>query len=237
MVTRRGPWPVGAPCWVTLGTDVDRAAAFYAAVLGWRVEPTGVGGHATAHLGAHRVAGLWPRQDPDAPAGWCTHLSAVDAKLDAARVEHAGGTLLVPPTTVWDLGSTALAADPTGAVFALWQSGAHTGFEVAGEPGAVVWSEHRTPDPVCAKGFYTEAFGFTYQDDGSGDDLVSLDVGEPPVAAIGPGEGGWTTTFGVADLRGALAEVVRRGGQVRAAGEVVDDQGAVFRLREVPPGP
>ena len=241
MVTRNGPWPVGTPCWVSLDTDVARASAFYTAVLGWRVEVAGPesGGYATAYVGQRRVAGLWPKQDPESAGGWFTYLSTADARLDAARITDAGGDLLIPATTVLDLGVMVLAVDPVGAVFGLWQSAAHTGVELAGEPGSLAWSEQLSREPARAKEFYTAAFGFAYREGDPGHALISLDVGEPPVAGIGTGEPGWVSTFRVADTDATAELLVEHGGAVveppRDTGSdrlatVTDDQGALFRL-------
>ena len=55
---------------------------------------------------------------------------------------------------VMDLGRMAIFADPTGAVFGIWQPGTFAGAELVNEPGAFAWNELETRDPAAAKAFY-----------------------------------------------------------------------------------
>lgn len=52
------------------------------------------------------------------------------------------------------MGTMAVYADPTGAVFGTWQSGTHTGYNLYNEPGAVLWSEAMVGDFDVAREFY-----------------------------------------------------------------------------------
>lgn len=56
-------------------------------------------------------------------------------------------------------GRMAIAQDPTGAVFGIWQAGNHKGAELVHEPGAMDWCEVNTKDSEAARGFYTTVFG------------------------------------------------------------------------------
>src|SRR5439155_16583692 len=62
---------------------------------------------------------------------------------------------------VMDQGSMAVFQDPTGAVFAVWQSGKHKGAEVVNAPGSFSWNELATRDMNAAKNFYPKVFGWT----------------------------------------------------------------------------
>ena len=55
------------------------------------------------------------------PTAWSTYVSVADADETAAKVKAAGGTVVVEPMDVMDIGRMAFFADPTGAVFGIWQ--------------------------------------------------------------------------------------------------------------------
>ena len=54
----------------------------------------------------------------------------------------------------------AVFADPTGAVFAVWQAGAHKGAQLVNVPVSFCWNELATRDLARAKDFYTKVFGY-----------------------------------------------------------------------------
>ena len=49
-------------------------------------------------------------------------------------------------------------------MFGLWQSGRHTGMQLANEPGAVAWNECMSRDFDAAKEFYATVFGYGWFD-------------------------------------------------------------------------
>jgi predicted enzyme related to lactoylglutathione lyase len=59
-----------------------------------------------------------------------------------------------------ELGRMAVLADPTGAVFALWQAKTHPGAALLDAPGSLVWTELTTTDTAKAGAFYTGLFGW-----------------------------------------------------------------------------
>jgi uncharacterized protein len=257
MVTRDTAWPPGTPCWADLSADdVGRARAFYAGLLGWAVPPgpPAAGGYAMAELGGRAVAGLSPRTGPpDAPAAWTTYLATADADATAARITAAGGELIVEPFDVADLGRMAIAADPAGAAFGLWQGGAFGGAQRANEPGAMIWNEHLSRDPDGSQAFYQAVFGYSFGDvPGGGARYATLHLDGRSVGGIGEltadhpagATAHWAVYFAVADADAAISSVVRLGGRVIAPARdtpygrlamVTDDQGGAFSvLAEVP---
>jgi uncharacterized protein len=54
--------------------------------------------------------------------------------------------VLAGPMDVIEEGRMAVAMDPAGAVFALWQGGNTTGIGVANEPDTLAWNEHLSRD-------------------------------------------------------------------------------------------
>jgi hypothetical protein len=128
---------------------MDASKAFYGELLGWQFEDTGPehGGYVNATSDGHLVAAITPRMEGmQGPDMWTTYFSTDDAEATAATVTKAGGTVLMAPTAVGDVGTFAMAADPAGAVFGVWQPGNHFGFAKYNEPGSVTWDEHHSQD-------------------------------------------------------------------------------------------
>ena len=84
---------------------------------------------------------------------WNTYIATDDVDATAAKVVAAGGTMLLEPFDVMDAGRMAVAFDPTGGGFGLWQSGRHTGAQLANEPNALIWNELQTGDREAANAF------------------------------------------------------------------------------------
>jgi uncharacterized protein len=167
MPTRDTAWPNGTPCWIDYGAaDIDEAKAFYGDVLGWTY--TGgapeYGGYLTCLARGREAAGIAPQQDPSTPPRWTTYFASDDADAAAGRIITAGGTVVSPPMDVGPMGRMAVALDPLGNPFGLWQAGEHTGVRIYNEPGALVWSEAAVDDPVAARRFYSAVFGFRFDE-------------------------------------------------------------------------
>jgi predicted enzyme related to lactoylglutathione lyase len=254
MVTRDTPWPSGTPCWVDLGVDdAAKARAFYGGLFGWDIQPgpPEAGGYAVGLLGGRPVAGIGPKMGPtdaSTPNAWTTYLAADNLDDIAAKVTTAGGQVMAGPMDVMDVGRMAIAIDPAGAVFGIWQARTHTGVGLANEPGSLCWNENMSRDFDGNKAFYHAVFGYEYDDMSSdGFSYATLKVGDAIVGGIGglPAEvpadvpAHWSTYFAVADTDAAIGAVTRLGGSVvRPAWDspygrmatVGDDQGAVFSL-------
>ncbi|WP_132993050.1 VOC family protein [Gordonia zhaorongruii] len=163
--------PMGAPVWLDLTTsDADRAAGFYAQVFGWTASDPdpALGGYRMLSARGREVAGL-VQAGPDGPAdAWSVYFHVADAANVATRAESLGATTLVPAMAVGDLGVMAVLADPAGAAFALWQPQKHPGFTVMDSPGAPCWFQTMTMDFAASTAFYTELFGWSITEGGTG---------------------------------------------------------------------
>lgn len=172
MPTHEGPWPQGTPCWIDVSVDdVGAARAFYAELFGWDIQdsPPEAGGYLMAMLDGKPVAGLGPRPATmPVPAAWTTYLAADSADDIHAKVLAAGGQAFMAPFDVMDAGRMFVAADPSGAVFGVWQAKAHGGAGVYNQPGAYTWTEVQTRDYQAAKAFYAAVFGYSYTEIGDG---------------------------------------------------------------------
>jgi len=212
--------PDGTPTWVDLGIpDLDRAMAFYGALFGWEFEVLAEAGGAVCLLNGHRAAGLIGNADQGATRFWWqVYFATADCDATAKRITDAGGTLVHEPMDAMGEGRVAVAKDPVGAQFGLWQAGTRIGAEVVNEPGALLRNDLVTPTPEPARAFYAAVFDFTL--DGN-EDMPEMDftfLRRPDGHEIGgiiglPGapRSEWGTLFMVADADVAV-ERARAGG-------------------------
>jgi uncharacterized protein len=252
MVTRNTAWPAGTPCWVDLGvSDIPKASAFYGGLFGWEISegPPEAGGYSMCMIGDLPVAGIGPKMGgPDMPTVWTTYLASQDADATAAKIKAAGGQVMMDPFDVMDVGRMFVASDPAGAVFGVWQARAHTGVQLANEPGSLIWSENMSRNYEGNKAFYRTVFGYDFGDIGpEGMNYATLDLDGKSVGGIGeigtdqPAEmpAYWGTYFAVSDTDAAVEKAIALGGSVVAPAwdspygrmaVVSDDQGASFAL-------
>jgi hypothetical protein len=259
-MSERTSYAPGTPCWVDLGTpDIDAAVEFYGGLFGWDVPETETaeqtGGYRQAMLRGKPVAGVMPLMQEGQPPAWSSYVSVDDAEATAAKVTDAGGTVIAEPMEVLDLGKMAIFAEPTGAVFGIWQPGTFIGAETVNEPGALSWNELNTRDPDAAKSFYGAVFGWTFEDHDMGEmgTYTELKLGEDSVGGMLDMRGRvpdevpahWLTYFAVEDTDAALETVKGAGGGVAfgpvdiPAGRfavVHDPHGAMFSVIQMPNG-
>jgi uncharacterized protein len=247
-MSERNGYAHGVPCWVdTWRDDVDDAVGFYTELFGWEAAR---GEYSMFQLRGRDVAGIGAREG--LPSAWTTYVWVDDADATAAAVAEAGGTLITEPFDSLDGGRIAIAADPAGAAFGIWQLGEHRGAELVNEPGAWAMSALSTPDPEGANAFYgavfgweTEAFGpaTLYRLPGYVGGEPTQPVSREVIAVMMPGEhAAWMPDFWVHDADAAAATVARLGGTVIAppadngvgrSGVVADPTGAVFSISKV----
>lgn len=256
MTVRDTPWPAGTPCWIDLSTsDIESAKAFYGDLFGWQLQVGGeeTGGYVMAELGGKAVAGLMAQmpESQGQPSVWTTYFATDDADATLAKITEAGGTVVVPAMDVLDIGRMAIAADPTGGAFGLWQPRTFGGAQLANEHATFTWNELYTRDFERAKEFYATVFGYTLSDVGGGMQYVTIDVDGRAVGGIGAMPEGapagtpahWRVYFAVDDADQALEHVSKLGGEVLEAahdspygrwGDAADGQGARFSLIKPP---
>lgn len=225
----RSSYEPGTPCWVDVGTpDIEAAARFYGGLFGWSVEEgenaEQTGGYRQAMLRGKPVAGAMPLMQEGQPTAWSTYISVEDADATAVAVRENGGTVLMDPMDVMDLGRMAVFADPTGAVFGIWQPGSFTGAEVVNEPGAFIWSELNTRDIDAAKAFYGAVFPWSFEDrefEGTGP-YTMIKVGDNTFGGVFDMTGrvpdevpaNWLVYFAVDDTDATVDQLKEGGGQV-----------------------
>ncbi|MFF7354271.1 MULTISPECIES: VOC family protein [Streptomyces] len=226
----------GVPCWVDAQlADVEAGKRFYGELFGWTFADA-YGSSVWARLTGEPVASLAPKIDGRMPTVWTVSFATPDARALGRRITEAGGQVVMAPFPVGDLGVAALAADPEGAVFGLWQAGSHHGFGRRHEPGTFVWAELYTRDTAGANAFYGGLFHDALFGEGAEPDFGRAHVTEVFPAEMPPH---FLAHFRVTDLDDALGAVQRLGGRVQAppfetsygrVAVVTDNQGASFAL-------
>lgn len=152
----------GAPIWIELLTpDTDRAKAFYGELFGWTAQDSGeeFGGYITFLHDDAPIAGCM-KNDGESPSAWSVYLESRDAADTVAKARAHGGTVVMAPMQVGDLGHMAVLADPAGATVGVWQPLSMTGISARGEVGAQAWFEVLSSDYDAAVPFYADVFGW-----------------------------------------------------------------------------
>jgi predicted enzyme related to lactoylglutathione lyase len=165
-VLDRDGYPPGVPCWVdTAQPDTDAALAFYSGLFGWefedRMPPDAPGNYFVGRLHDRDVAAVGSQMEgaPPMPV-WNTYIAVDSADDVATRVTKAGGTTLAESFDVLEAGRMAVFADPSGAVFSVWQAKEHKGAQLVNEPGSWNFSDLNTRDVERALAFYGDVFGW-----------------------------------------------------------------------------
>jgi predicted enzyme related to lactoylglutathione lyase len=124
-------------------------------------------------VGGNWVAAMYP-QDPQQqaqgiPPHWLSYVAVESADRTADQTRSLGGTVLMDPFDVFEVGRMAVIQDPTGAVVALWEARTHPGAGVVGEANSLCWNELNTGDPDRAAAFYTGLLGWETEKQPMGD--------------------------------------------------------------------
>jgi|GEM_PF-164759 len=175
-MTDQRTYPQGVTSWVDIEQqDVERAKAFYGAVLGWTFHDATPPGlpfrYVIAQVDGLDAAGIGGPSDPGASApdgagdpSWHTYVAVDDIASTLERVTAVGATVTTGPTVAGEGGTWAEVADPQGATLRLWQAKRRLGAQVANVPGAWNFSDLRTTDVAAATDLYEQAFGWELAD-------------------------------------------------------------------------
>lgn len=230
--------PLGSFIWYELmTTDPDAAAAFYGAVVGWKIvgQPDPAGGVDYRHIirddgsGNGGVLGLTREMcDGGARPCWLGYLSVADVDAAVQAIEADGGKLPMPAFDL-DVGRIAMVLDPQGVPFYVMRPIPPAGVEDATSDvydrdavQHISWNELYTPDLEGAKAFYARHFHFEFNESmpmGEMGDYCFIDHGGQQIGAMmrKPKEvpmGLWNFYIRVPRLDTAIAAVKVGGGQV-----------------------
>lgn len=235
-------YPPGTPSWVDLASPApDASARFYGELLGWESVAAGPESYGFFKRDGLTVAGLAPAEAGRPPA-WTTYVAVEDAAATAARVEAAGGSMVIPPGAAGEAGTVAIFSDGAdGAVFGVWQPGRHRGAELVNATGALTMNELDTRDLDDAARFYGEVFGWSVEPIEVAGQVVygsvrldgRLVAGMLPMGPQFPPRvpAHWVPYFGVTGLEEA-AERARGLGAAVLAGPQQVPSGRFFVLRD-----
>jgi uncharacterized protein len=236
-MSERDGFQPGVPSWVdVMGPDVGRLTDFYGALFGWDFTGPGEmpgdppGEYFVAQLRGRDVAGVASLPPQSTGPDWTTYIEVESVDGAAGQIEQAGGTILAPPFDALPAGRIAVAADPGGASFAIWEPRERRGAQLVNEPSAWSMSFLMTSDRDTAAAFYETVFGWQFETFQFGDTEAGLfrlpgfvgGEAEQPVprdlvATQLPAENGdahWSVAFWVGDLDRVVATVDERGGSV-----------------------
>jgi predicted enzyme related to lactoylglutathione lyase len=219
--------PPGSFCWIELGTtDQNAAKQFYQPLLGWTSNdfPMGPGEFYTMFQLEGRDSGAaytlnQQMREQGVPPHWMLYIAVASADDAVAKATQLGGSVKAGPFDVMDFGRMAVLADPTGAVFSIWEPKSHVGTRITGVPGTLCWADLSTPDTAAASAFYKGLFGWEittgegdYLHVKNGDQFIG---GVPPAAHRQPGvPPHWLLYFLVADCDASAAKAKDAGAAI-----------------------
>jgi predicted enzyme related to lactoylglutathione lyase len=150
--------------WFELVTkDPKKAQAFYAEVLGWRVQsyPMGAGAYDMICVGDTMIGGYAPTAR-DVRAHFIGFVSVEDVDGVAAAAAANGGKVIEKPSDIPNVGRRATIADPQGAEMGIFKSSAGDPPDAEAPNGAWCWNELHTTDVAGALAFYERVLGFAH---------------------------------------------------------------------------
>jgi predicted enzyme related to lactoylglutathione lyase len=216
--------------WLTT-PDPDGAAAFYAAVLGWRYSP----GHAA---GGRNVEGQsLPLGIGPGEPGWHLSYAVDDVAAAVVRVRAAGGTASEPEDRAY--GNAADGVDDQGVAFSLHRAGAGPRSpENGARPGDLSYLTLEVVDSARFRAFYGDVLGLRFEP-GRIEDGWAV-PGVSPMTGISGGHERATAVpmWKVDDVPAAVERVRAAGGTATDPEEMPygttadcrDDQGVHFYL-------
>jgi predicted enzyme related to lactoylglutathione lyase len=119
--------PEGVFVWDELvTTDIEAAKRFYGEVVGWSSSememPGGPGSYTIFSSGEQQAAGGMPRPPQmDAPPHWMIYVGSNDVDAHTKKAKELGAQVYMEPFDVPTVGRLSVVADPTGAVFGIFQ--------------------------------------------------------------------------------------------------------------------
>jgi predicted enzyme related to lactoylglutathione lyase len=254
--------PRGDFIWYELLTaDIGGAKTFYDAVIGWNIQDRSdfpndyrMIGRSDGKLagGAMQITDEMKRHG--ARPTWLAYIHSLDVDAQAAAIQRAGGKIMMPPFDIPGVGRVAMVTDPQGAPFYVMKP-----LPPEGDPNAksdvfdaeaeqrVGWNELSTTDPVAARQFYSEQFGWVsddFMDMGEMGEYRFIDHHGQRIGALCgamPGQPPrWRFYFRVSSIAAARTRIEQGGGTVAMGPHQVpsgdwiiigtDPQGAEFAL-------
>ncbi|GMU42802.1 MAG: hydroxylase [Lysobacterales bacterium] len=226
--------------------DADASLAFHEALFGWSHVHNDMGemGNYTFLRNASGTVGAlcgMPPGSEDRPSVWNVYFAVANVDASLARAQELGGQLVFGPFDVPGHGRGVVLADPTGAVFSLWQpASADAGDFTMFEDHAIGWVELATRDAAAAKAFYGALLGWEFPP--STHPIPGLDYQEyvvagtrfggilPMSAEWGEMPSHWSLYIPVADVDACLKRAQELGGKACVPAFDAPGVGRIARL-------
>ena len=154
---------------------------------------------------------------------WFGYISVPDVDQAVTEITEAGGTLIMPPTNIPDVGRFSMLTDPQGALFYIMTpsgEGESTSFSPS-KIGHAGWNELHAADGHAALAFYGKQFGWGLSEEmdmGPMGKYLLFNTGGDAVGGMltkhTPAPPHWLYYFNVDDITTAIARVTEAGGTV-----------------------
>ena len=221
-------YPAGSPSWADLLCKHGQAAKdFYGDLFGWTYDDHPAGPDMVYTMFSHQGVPVCASAEPgpgqeNLPPHWSVYVTVDDLEGAVDRVRSAGGTVLMEPFDVLDVGRMAIVQDKEGAFVRLWYPIKHAGAGKLNEPGAICWFELATTNPASAQAFYTQVLPWEAGPDPDAPfEYTLVKVAGNPAAGIiqigedwGPVPPNWGIYIGVNDVDATAAQARELGGSV-----------------------
>jgi predicted enzyme related to lactoylglutathione lyase len=103
-----------------MSPDIDRAAAFYAEIFGWKAEPfPGMDYTVFNDSSGAGIAGAMKPPMEGMPSFWGIYFAVDDCDVIVAAAEKAGGGVMMPATDMEGVGRMSALTDPQGGMFSV----------------------------------------------------------------------------------------------------------------------
>lgn len=242
-------------------TDADAAETFYGGLVGWSFDKSDYGPDSDYRIfkaDGPAVGGLMPlteeMRDGGARPMWAGYIGVDDVDAAAETIVSSGGTVMMGPQDIPDVGRFAFVSDPQGVPFYIMRGASDETSEAFAHDkpreGHCAWNELATSDLKGAERFYETVFGWEKGDSMDMGEMGPYDMYKNPshenmlgAMMAKPDEmpaSLWSYYFRVPDIDKAAEYVRANGGQVLngpmdiPGGEFVfaglDPQGAMFAL-------
>jgi predicted enzyme related to lactoylglutathione lyase len=103
--------------------DVGKAKDFYGKLFDWKLSDMPIGpemAYTMIDVGEGTGGGMM--EMPGFPPAWLAYVSVNDVAASTENAKDLGATVLRDVTEVPGMGAFSILKDPTGAIFAMWQS-------------------------------------------------------------------------------------------------------------------
>ncbi len=229
---------IGRVVWREIMTDdTDRAKGFYGELFGWKFEdmPMGDMTYTIVKLGDRGLAGLMKKPMPEAPAAWLSYVSVKDADLVAKTAAAEGGTVVVPPTDIPEVGRFTVFVDFAGAAVAALK-GESQGPPMPERPGVhdFRWEALSTTDVERATAFYAKVFGWQKKE-APAPGMTVLGTEANMVCDVQKAQGippNWSTFVVVEKIEAANERATKLGGKVLMPRIEVPNVGIIAMIQD-----